>query len=201
MPHGTPGVDVLRVLDARTGEVLGSGWLLTGSDVVVTCAHVVATSTGRQGDVVLGARGGARACELVGMRPPDDLAVLRVGPRTASGPPAVREPAHGEPVVVRLASGDVPSRVLARLEPGTVRCRGLVEQLAPMLHLVEGRWGHGHSGAPVLAADGALVGMLVAASADPRAGVVVGGPTVADGVRGVLAGAGALAVTGGPARG
>lgn len=191
-----------RVVDARTRERLGTAWSVGPDDTtLVTCAHVVAAATGRPGDVlVLDADAGrprARACALVGVRPGEDLAVLWTA--GAGGPADVpaRDPEPGERAAVVLADGPRRCRVVARPRPGSVDVHGLRAPLAAALHLVDGRWVPGDSGSPVVAADGTLLGVLVASSTAPPRGVVVGGRTVGDAVRALtLRAAGALAGAG-----
>jgi S1-C subfamily serine protease len=161
-PSGPAVVDVLVVPTVGTTDI-ATGFE-HGGDRVVTVAHVI---PGRRARVLV--RGGgadeARRARVVSLDRRNDLALLAVpgdGPPSASSPLPDSNTPHllvrraGHPVAIEV---EIRRRIQARIRPrpGAARVR------RPSLEL-EARVRQGDSGAPVLAADGTLLGVLFAQS-------------------------------------
>lgn len=88
------------VVEITTNQGLGSGVIFVGKGDIVTNAHVVGSTTSFQ--VRLSSGPSSVPASLVGIYPPDDLAVIRLD----SPPPGVLRPAHfGDSA--KLAIGDI----------------------------------------------------------------------------------------------
>jgi S1-C subfamily serine protease len=160
-PSGPSVVEVLVVpavgsADVATGFEHGSGR-------VVTVAHVI---PGRGARVLVraGDADKARPARVVELDRRDDLAVLdvRSGPAKGSVPLPGSNAPHllvqraGRPVAIEV---DVRRRIQARIRPRP----GAAPVRRPALEL-EARVRRGDSGAPLVAADGTLLGVLFASS-------------------------------------
>jgi S1-C subfamily serine protease len=167
-PSAGPPPSCPAVVDVLVDPTVGTTDIATGfehgADRVVTVAHVI---PGRRARVLV--RGGgadeARHARVVSLDRRNDLALLAVpgdGPPSASSPLPDSNTPHllvrraGRPVAIEV---EIRRRIQARIRPRP----GAPPVRRPALEL-EARVQQGDSGAPVLAADGTLLGVLFAQS-------------------------------------
>jgi hypothetical protein len=177
-PWSAGGVAAAVVESASEGAVhvegvgcgrrqLGSGFVV-GPGLVATAAHVVA---GVDDPTVTAPEGPPVPAYVVGFEPGLDLALLAVLdplpdplPGRDAAPPepaaAVRSDARGRPSARRVA---VTGAFVAR----TADIHGAGQHRRATL-LLDGDLRRGDSGAPVVAADGAVVGMVFAVSTETK---------------------------------
>lgn len=171
---------VLRVV-ARDNPVTGSAGsgFLVAPERLMTAAHVVAGS----GDILVDGPAGPLAATVVVCDPEQDVAVLAVpgltgrvlgfGDAVAGDPAAVVGfPADGPPAVA-------PARVRERRawQSADIWGRGRYEHDA---YVVRAAIRTGHSGGPLVTADGRVLGVVVASSRqDPETGYVLTAQQVA----------------------
>jgi S1-C subfamily serine protease len=158
-PSGPAVVDVLVVpptgsADVATGFEHGEGR-------IVTVAHLLPARRGRV--LVRSGDGPARRARVVAVDRRGDLAVLEVAagtprpsPLPGSGAPRLLVRRGGQPAAIEAT---VRRRIDARIRPRP----GTAPVLRPAFEL-EARVRQGDSGAPLVAADGRLLGVLFAQS-------------------------------------
>jgi S1-C subfamily serine protease len=161
-PSGPAVVDVLVVppvgsADVATGFEHGDGR-------IVTVAHLLPARRARV--LVRSGEGRAQRARVVAVDRRGDLAVLALGASTPRPSPL---PGFGSPRLLVRRDGrsaaieaEVRRRIDARIRPRP----GAAPVLRPALEL-EARVRQGDSGAPLVAADGSLLGVLFAQSSKP----------------------------------
>jgi S1-C subfamily serine protease len=158
-PSGPAVVDVLVVppvgsADVATGFEHGDGR-------IVTVAHLLPARSARV--LVRTGHGPARRARVITVDRRGDLAILELGagtplpsPLPGSGSSRLLVRRHGRPAALPV---EIRRRIDARIRPRP----GAAPVLRPALEL-EARVRQGDSGAPLVAADGSLLGVLFAQS-------------------------------------
>jgi S1-C subfamily serine protease len=134
-----------------------------GDGRIVTVAHLLPARRARV--LVRSGEGRAQRARVIAVDPRGDLAVLALG---ASAPGPSPLPGSGSPrLLVRRdgRSAAIEAKVRRRID-ARIRARpGAAPVLRPALEL-EARVRQGDSGAPLVAADGSLLGVLFAQSSE-----------------------------------
>jgi S1-C subfamily serine protease len=161
-PSGPAVVDVLVVPPAGSADV-ATGFE-HGEGRIVTVAHLLPARSARV--LVRSGEGPARQARVVALDRRGDLAVLELGagasrpsPLPGSESPRLLVRRDGRPAAIEAT---VRRRIDASIRPRP----GAPPVLRPALEL-EARVRQGDSGAPLVAADGRLLGVLFAQSSGP----------------------------------
>ena len=150
---------------------LGTGAVVDAGDrtLIVTSAHTVAGS----GTITVERLGQRSAVDLLALDPARDLALLTVPPWAGTGRP-LTEPEAGAPVRLAFWSADdgitIDETQITRLLRVTIEDIYVNGEYERRAFEVTAPIERGHSGAPVIAADGQIFGIVYARSRD-RGGI------------------------------
>jgi S1-C subfamily serine protease len=164
-PSAGPPPSGPAVVDVHVVPPVGSVGVATGFEHgegrVVTVAHLLPARRARV--LVRSSEGPARRARVLTLDRRSDLAVLSVGAGAANGSPL---PGSGSPRLLVRRNGrpaalevEIRRRIEARIRPSP----GAAPVRRPAIEL-EARVRQGDSGAPLVAADGRLLGVLFAQS-------------------------------------